>query len=1563
MQDILKNKVIKKLLSIIAIVFMLLQYIEPISSYAISGTGNWQGGQFDSYVKTTDDNGEYGVLIRRITNVDTNESYTVFCAENHVSFATGTVYNGEYYTPTNSVIKKACKVAYFGWYLKYGDYVVNGGLNDEGFEDVKLDYVFTQQYIWETLGQSNATFIDSNIQSRYESFKAEINNQINHVTTRPSFNKATITIDIGESYVATDTNGVLQYYSTIDATKNGIRFQHTKGENTLVITPTESCDIENYKLTDDIATAWGFMREGTEDNDTTIYFEFADEVQNQLYSMHYNDPVPVSLELQINLLGNLQIIKQDQNGNLIDGAKVLVEGVDNYSKEITITNGDIVLEKLKTGAYTIKETSAPNGYLLNTNTYTIQVKSNQTAKVEIIDKEPTGTFTLLKQNEDGTVNIKGTKYRIWNNSGYDKTFTTDSNGKIVVTGLELGTYYYQETNASYGYLLNPTIYSFELTYKDQNTEVIYGSATQTNKEPTGTFTLIKKNENSSSTITGAKYRIWNNSGYDKTLTTDSNGKIEIKGLKLGKYYYQEIQAPNGYLLDSTTYTFELVYKDQNTEVIYSNAERTNKEPTGNITIQKADIDTGTEERIDGTKHHGDASIAGTIYTLYANEDIYNVSKSIKYFSKDEEIATFTFDENGIATIKIINSNTTAKLKINNVTLEGLPMGAYYAKETKAPVGYTMDENKYIYTLSYKDQDTAVITTSGTVKNTVQKAKFEVIKISSNTNTTAQTIEGAEFTAILTKYVEYYGSFDEAIKHLDEYAEDEYSIFTTGRNGHGVSSLLAYGKYTVRETKTPSTQINTVAEFNVTIDKNSDGVIKEFVENDTPFDAYLKMIKEDKNTGKRVTLSNTTFTLYKLNEETTNWEQVSCKIGRESFNSWTTDSKGIAYTETKLKAGTYKIKEIQVPNGYLDMEEELIFKIENSDTVEYDTDWDAYITIVVENEQPTGTLELNKKVEIRENIDTSLIDDINLSQIEFKLTAKENIVDMADGSIIYEKGKEIGIYNLDENGNLTIQNLPLGTYEIEEIKTIDGLVLDTTKYEIKFTYENTTQKIYTETKEIINNTTLVEISKQDITGEKELTGAELIVVDENNEIIDSWTSTDVSHKIEGLQTGKIYTLRENLAPIGYTKASEIKFIVENTAEVQKVTMIDKIVEMTKQDIGGNEVEGAELQVIDENNNVVDEWISTKESHRINNLVEGKTYTLIEKYAPDGFVISNEVKFIVTTDKETQEIKMIDKIVEISKQDIAGNELEGAELKVYDKNGNIVDEWISGKEPHKVNGLIENEEYILHEEIVVDGYVKATDVKFTVTSDKETQKVVMIDKILEVVKTDLVTGEEIEGAELKVIDEDGNVIDEWTSTKEPHKVVGLEENKKYKLVETIAPYGYEVTEEIEFTVSENKETQRVEMKDMPILQDIKLVKIDSNTREVIKDKFSFGIYADEQCTKLIKEVESNKEDGTVLFENLRYGTYYIKEIAAPKGYVLSDKVIKVEMNDKGTFIDNEKVESEDSVYTFEFENVPVDTPKTGDNSNLKLYAGILGLSILALAYVGVHEYKKRKSVNKK
>ena len=1466
------------------IAITLLSTAQPIFAVTDSGSGKWTAGQWDSNIYTTDNKSDLGMLMRRLVNTTTGEKITVFCAEHGVNSQTGTVETGTHNTPTDPKVKRACKVAFFGWYQKYGNYCIDGGIMAADMNSRKMDYVFTQQMVWSTLGQSNATFRNASIQSQYEAFKADINAKIDNMERKPSFCSETITVEVGQTKTLTDSNNVLGQYVSFDKTVDGIRITHNKGENTLNVTANEDCTKEAIRISENTMFDWGVIKEETHNQHSTVYFTFRDGVQNQLYSLNYNDPVTMSLSFKINLLGNLELSKLNTNGDLVDGAIFNVTGENGFNRDVTVTNGKIKLEKLRKGTYYIKEKSSPTGYLLNTETYTAEVKPNQTTEQAIVNTEPTAEITVTKTNTNGD-KVQGAKFQI---------------------------------------IANEDIYNVARTVKHHSKGDVVA-----------------------------------------TITTNSVGVASKSNLPLGKYKIKEIEVPTGYLLNTEQKEVTLRYKDQNTNVIFGSVTVENTEPTGNLIIEKTDKETGNKNRVDKKSHHGDATLKGTEYTLYAKERITNVAGTIKYFDKDEQIATFTFNEYGVASIKITNNNTPAKISVEGTKLTGLPMGKYYAKETIVPTGYMPDTKVYDYTFSYRDMNTKVIEVAGTVTNTVEKAPFEVIKVSTNENATAETVANAEFTAILSKYVDYYGSFDEAKKHLSEFATDEYSIFRTGTNGHGISGLLAYGEYTVNETYTPSPEITTVEQFYVTIDKDSKTPVKELVENDLPFEAYIKMQKQDKKTGKFVTYSNATFELYRLNEDTNKWEQVQCKISDKYYKTWTTNSEGVAKTETKLEAGKYKLTEIKIPTGFIQLDEELTFKVDNrNSTLNYDKDWDAWITVTVKNEQPTGTLKLNKKVALREDMDKTMIKDIDFTKISFELVADEKIIDYADGSTIYEKGKVVGKYNLKADGTLTVSNLPMGKYHLKELTTIDGAVLDKTEYEVIFEQKDTVTKEYVVEKDIENRTTAIEVSKTDITGEKELVGAKLTITDENNEVIDSWVSTEKTHKIEGLVVGKEYTLKEETAPNGFVVATEIKFKVENTAEIQKVTMIDKVVTMTKQDIGGNEIEGAELQVIDEDNNVVDEWTSTKEPHRINNLVEGKTYTLIEQYAPDGFVISNEVKFTVTTDKETQEVKMIDKVVEISKQDISGNELEGATLVVTStKTKNIVDKWVSGKEPHKVNGLIENEEYILHEEIVVDGYVKATDVKFTVTSDKETQKVIMIDKILEVVKTDLVTGEEIEGAELKVIDEDGNVIDEWTSTKEPHKVVGLEENKKYKLVEITAPYGYEITEEIEFTVSEDKETQRVEMKDMPILQNIKLVKIDSNTKEVIKDKFTFGIYEDAECTKLIKEVKSDKENGTVLFEDLRYGTYYIKEIAAPKGYVLSDKVIKVEMNDKGIFIDNEKVESEDSTYTFEFENVPVDTPKTGDNSNLKLYAGLLGLSILALASVGVHEYKKRKSVNKK
>ncbi len=911
--------------------------------------------------------------------------------------------------------------------------------------------------------------------------------------------------------------------------------------------------------------------------------------------------------------------------------------------------------------------------------------------------------------------------------------------------MRLGRYYLKELSAPNGYLLDETEHKFSIDYVDEHTPVIQIDLGEIiDLEPTGKITVVKTNTNQD-TVQGAKFvviakeDIVNKAGTvtyfhagDEvgSIDTSTNSSGTLENLHLGKYYVQEVFAPTGYLLNENKYEVELTYANQTTSVVLGDATIVDKEPTGVIDVSKVDVLTGNGVRPDGQYHHGDATFAGAVYTLYAGENITNYAKTVTYYRPNDAIATFTFDAKGFPSITILNNADGVNLSIDGSKLKGVPMGQYYLRETTSPTGYTPDTTTYNFRVDYIDQLTEEIQVQQTVTEQVQRAKFEIIKVSTDTNTTAPTVDKAKFTAILEKYVKYYGSFDEAYKHIEEFAEDEWCTFEIGLNGHGVSDFLAYGDYVVSETHVPENDINQVEDFTVTIDKDSDGVIKEVVENDSPFTSYIKMVKKDKKTGKTVTFSNATFELYRYDKATKEWNLVQCKVGSNYYREWSTDENGICETQVKLSAGTYRLVETKIPDGFNQLDDNLIFYVNTTNpSLEYDLNEDAWITVEVENEQPTGKIVLNKSIAIREGVDKSFVDGHNFGGIQFRLKANKDIIDWADGSIIYKEGQIIGTYNLDADGNLEIAGLPMGSYNLEEISTKDGLVLDSTIHNIIFEQKDTKTKEYVQNLDISNDTTLVQISKSDITGENEVVGAKLQVIDENGNIVDEWISKDKPHTIEGLLVGHEYTLHEEVVADGYVKASDIKFTVENTANPQKVTMIDEQVKVSKTNIEGQLLIGAKLQVIDKQGNVIDAWVTDGKIHNVKNLIEGETYIIQEIEVPDGYVKMADEEFTVPTDKRNLDIELIDKIVIVKKTDFAtGEELEGAQLVVTDKDGNVVDEWISGKEVHIVEGLVEGETYTLTEKTCPDGYEQAESIEFTVTSDKETQVIEMKDKAI-------------------------------------------------------------------------------------------------------------------------------------------------------------------------------------------------------------------------------------------
>lgn len=170
----------------------------------------------------------------------------------------------------------------FGWYQERGTYASDGNFADPS--SLK-QYAFTQQLIWETLNQSSAHFVDSAVQAEYETFKAETINKMNKMGTKPSFDNTTISLKVGETTTITDKNDVLKDYNSVDRTKDNIRIIHNKGENTMSFTASEECTIESCIISDNTFQEWGLVKAGTEDSQTTVYIEFEDGVQDQLYSL------------------------------------------------------------------------------------------------------------------------------------------------------------------------------------------------------------------------------------------------------------------------------------------------------------------------------------------------------------------------------------------------------------------------------------------------------------------------------------------------------------------------------------------------------------------------------------------------------------------------------------------------------------------------------------------------------------------------------------------------------------------------------------------------------------------------------------------------------------------------------------------------------------------------------------------------------------------------------------------------------------------------------------------------------------------------------------------------------------------------------------------------------------------------------------------------------------------------------------------------------------------------------------------------------------------------------
>ena len=292
-------------------------------------------------------------------------------------------------------------------------------------------------------------------------------------------------------------------------------------------------------------------------------------------------------------LGGFRVLKQDENGNSLAGATFHITSPDgNKLTRTTDGNGYIEFSNVQSGNYVIQEVSSPDGFLLDSTPRTITVNAGDSPAEHVysfVNKQPVGEITLTKYNEDKSATVAGTSYYVTGPNGYAQTHVTNAEGKIILTNLKLGTYTFVEQQAADGYLINGEKITVTLTYKDQNTAIITGSAEQTNKEPTANVEFKKVDNETGNkpqgdaVLQGAEYQltaaedIYNKAGTHKfyskgevvaTRTTDANGNMEyVNGLPLGFYQFKETKPSEGYLLDQNIYDIHCDYEGQTVSVV------------------------------------------------------------------------------------------------------------------------------------------------------------------------------------------------------------------------------------------------------------------------------------------------------------------------------------------------------------------------------------------------------------------------------------------------------------------------------------------------------------------------------------------------------------------------------------------------------------------------------------------------------------------------------------------------------------------------------------------------------------------------------------------------------------------------------------------------------------------------------------------------------------------------------------------------------------------------------------------------------------------------------------
>ena len=1285
---------------------------------------------------------------------------------------------------------------------------------------------------------------------------------------------------------------------------------------------------------------------------------------------YYTDTLELNLEVDWPDEATVKIIKKDKGSNaLLAGAVYGIyadEACTKLIKKMPATNAkgesEVKITKTQDTVY-LREISGPSGYVLDTKAYGVKLVVGQTASKNLTDKEQKGALTIYKEGEvltgatvteDGVTfayekrKLKGAVYSVYAGADikaadgtliYKKgalvkdNLVTGDDGSVTLKDLYLGTYTVTETKAPDNYVCKGESKTVELVYAGQTVEVQTGSATFLNERQKAAVRVEKQDEETKNPLSGGIYGLYaaedikvdgktvvSKGTLIEKATTGADGKASYKAELPINYSYsiREIQAPELYLRNSEdTYTFTFKFTNDKEEKVNFSHTFTNKRVNATIDLVKEDSETGNSAQ-------GDAVFEGAVYGLYAREDINHPDgRSGVLYKKDEQVATLTTDKEGKASVS------------------NLYLGKYYLKEITPPVGYLLDEEEHDVNCDYEGDQVETVKRNTVSKEDVIKQPFQLIKAADNDKTDADLLKGAGFSAYLISSltVKDDGSYDFTNATPIVLTEDGKTEMFTDERGYACSIPIPYGRYIVRETTTPH-NFMPVDDFIVTVTENSSTPQVWRVLLDDEFKAKLKIVKQDDETKQPVLLANTEFKVYDLDAKKY-VEQVTTYPNTVVHKSYFTDENGYLILPESLKCGNYRIEEVSAPDGYTQNTQYVEIKVDKNTAYQMDSvSGDAIITVTYENHPVKGKLVIHKSGETLKSFKKDFVyEETSLEGAEFEIYAAEDIFtpdhqvdEQGNRHVIYAKDTLVKTVTTNKNGEAVIKDLPLGKYRVKETKAPAGFVLNPDSQEVSFIYKDQNTPEIEEKLEFSNERQKVELSveKQDAETGKALKGATFGLY--NKEAISSGDKVIVKadtllQEITSNEKGKAaftldlplgrYYVKELQAPAGYVSSDEIlEFDATYQGQDVKTIKLKSVkknqpttVEVTKADITtGTELDGASMSVLDKDGNVIDSWTSVKDSpHVIKRLQVGKTYILREELAPYGYLRATDVEFTISDTAEVQKVKMED-------------EVPVARLLV-NKKGEFLD---SVSLLDNAKGMIEH----------LFNYVTGnlTDVTFNVYAAEAI-------RAADGVSADYYAADELVGS----ITTDGNGIAQMDNLP-----LG-----RYYIVEKETAHGYVLDNEpryVDLTYRDQDTplvTYSADWQNARQRVQVEVLKKEKDSDKVLSGAI-FGLYAADDIVSskgkvllakdTLIELKTTDEDGKIQFvADLPVDSrYYIKELAAPEGYVTDQEPqeFTFEYQGSGTSVAEYAFTFEDEQTTVELSKADLTDKKELPGASLKV-----------------------------